>query len=39
MNGTALLAFVITPALVLGMAWGAAWLNHRHYRKQRHEHH
>jgi hypothetical protein len=39
MSGTSFLAFVVTPALVLALGWGAVLLNEWHDRRQRHQHH
>jgi len=38
-SGTSLLAFVIAPALVAALGWGAVLLNEWHTRKHRHQHH
>lgn len=39
MSGTSLLAFVIAPAVVAALGWGAVLLNEWHMRRQREQHH
>jgi hypothetical protein len=39
MNGTSILAFVVTPVLLVALGWGAVLLNEWHDRRQRHQHH